>query len=110
MEDKEEKAHAEHLRQGQDHYRWRREHMEALSILRQVEAEIFAHEARILAHDAEIARHEEQIAHGAAHSDAPPPGEHADFAAAHATGSEHHAALFEAIRALVPHIEAVQPK
>ena len=104
MTETSEADHAEHLRQGQDHFRWRREHMEALAILKRAEAAIFAHEARILAHDAEIARHEEQIAHGDAHGDAPPAGEHDRFSEAHAKGGDHHDALLEAIRALDAHI------
>ena len=100
MNESQEKAHTEHLRQTQDHFRWRREHMEALVILKKAEAAIFAEEARIISHDAEIARHEEQIAHGAAHSEAPPSGEHAAFSRAHEDGAEHHAALLDAIRAL----------
>ena len=98
-------AHAEHLRQGQDHYRWRRQHMEALSILKRAEAAILAHEARILAHEAEITRHEEQIAHGDAHAEAPPPDEHARFTASHAKGAEHHEGLLDAIRGLETHLE-----
>ena len=31
MNDKIEAAHAEHLAQAQDHYRWHRDHMEALA-------------------------------------------------------------------------------
>mgnify|MGYP005871048309 CR=1 FL=1 len=100
MTDAHDAAHTEHLREAQDHFRWRREHMEALAILKRAEAAIFAHEGRILAHDAEIARHEEQIAHGAAHADAPPKDEHAQFSEAHQHGAEHHAALLEAIRDL----------
>ena len=100
MSDTTEKAHTEHLAQAQDHYRWRREHMEALAILKRAEAAIFAHEARILAHDAEIARHEEAIAHGTAHADAPPADEHARFTHDHAAGAEHHNALLDAIRGL----------
>jgi len=100
MNKDQEKAHAEHLRQGQDHFPWRREHMETLAILKKAEAAIFAEEARIVSHDAEIARHEEQIAHGPAHSEAPPPAEHAAFARAHEDGSEHHGALLAAIRAV----------
>ena len=98
-------AHAEHLRQGQDHYRWRQHHMEALAILKRAEAAIFAHEARILAHEAEIARHEELIAHGDAHAEAPPPDEHARFTRAHAEGVEHHEGLLDAIRGLERHLE-----
>ncbi|WP_179141924.1 hypothetical protein [Salibaculum halophilum] len=45
MNDTTEAAHAEHLAQAQDHYRWRRDHMEALAILKRAEAAIFAHEA-----------------------------------------------------------------
>jgi hypothetical protein len=105
MTDGTEAAHAEHLRQGQDHFRWRREHMEALAILKRAEAAIFAHEARILAHDAEIARHEEQIAHGDAHADAPPADEHARLTRAHDAGSEHHQGLLDAIRALEKHLQ-----
>lgn len=100
-------AHAEHLRQAQDHYRWRRQHMEALALLKRAEAAIFAHEARILAHEAEIARHEEQIAHGDAHAESPPPDEHARFTEAHDAGSERHARLLDAIRALATPLEAV---
>ena len=98
-----ETAHAEHLAQAQDHYRWRHDHLEALSILKRAEAEIFAHQAQIMAHEAEIARHEEQIAHGNAHAAAPPEGEHAQFAKAHV--HEHNDALIAAIRALAPHLE-----
>ena len=108
MTDTNEAAHAEHLRQSQDHYRWRREHMEALAILKRAEAAIFAHEARILAHDAEIARHEEQIAHGNAHADAPPADEHDRFAEGHAKAGEHHNALLDAIRQLEKHLEGGQ--
>lgn len=104
MSDTTDHAHAEHLAQAQDHYRWHREHMEALATLKRAEAAIFAHEARILAHDAEIARHEELIAHGDAHADAPPAGEHARFARGHAEGAEHHKALLDAILALETHI------
>jgi hypothetical protein len=100
-------SHAEHLRQGQDHYRWRQEHMEALALLKRAEAAIFAHEARILAHEAEIARHEEQIAHGDAHADPLPPDEHARFTQAHDAGSAHHARLLDAIRALATPLEDV---
>lgn len=110
MNEDQEKAHSEHLRQAQDHFRWRREHMEALAILKKAEAAIFAHEARILAHDAEIARHEEQIAHGAAHSKTPPIGEHAQYASAHESGTEHHSALLEAIRGLGLHVDAAFAK
>ncbi len=105
MTDDTEAAHAEHLRQGQDHFRWRREHMEALAVLKRAEAAIFAHEARILAHDAEIARHEEEMAHGDAHADAPPAGEHARLTQAHDAGTEHHQGLLDAIRALEKHLE-----
>lgn len=108
MNEDQEKAHGEHLRQAQDHFRWRREHMEALAILKKAEAAIFAHEARILAHDAEIARHEEQIVHGAAHSKTPPSGEHAEFTSAHESGVEHHAVLLDAIRGLGPYVAAVR--
>jgi len=104
MTESSDAAHAEHLHQGQDHYRWRQEHMEALAILKRAEAAIFAHEARILAHDAEIARHEEQIAHGDAHADAPPSDEHTRFAKDHAAGAEHHKGLLAAIRALEAHV------
>ena len=99
-----EAAHAEHLAQAQDHFRSRREHMEALAILRRAEAAIFAHEARILAHDAEIARHEEQIAHGESHADASPADEHTRFTRDHAAGAEHHEALLDAIRRLETHL------
>ncbi len=40
MTDTQQTAHAEHLRQEQDHYQWRREHMEALAILKRAEAAI----------------------------------------------------------------------
>ena len=105
MSDGTEAAHAEHLRQGQDHFRWRREHMEALALLKRAEAAIFVHEARILAHDAEIARHEEQIAHGDVHADAPPQDEHTRFEQAHEAGTEHHQGLLDAIRALEKHLK-----
>ena len=106
MSDTTENAHAEHVAQAQDHYRWRRDHMEALAILKRAEAAIFAHEARIVAHNAEIARHEEAINHGDAHADAPPAGEHASFTKAHAAGAEHHDGLLAAIRALSQHLES----
>ena len=93
-------AHAEHLAQSQDHFRWRHDHLEALAILKRAEAEIFSYQARIVAHEAEIARHEEQIAHG----DTPPAGEHAHFAKAHPR--EHDDGLIAAIRALGVHLEA----
>jgi hypothetical protein len=105
-----ETAHAEHLRQGQDHFEWRREHMEALAILKRTEAAIFTHEARIIAHDTEIARHEEQIAHGAAHSSTPPSGEHSRFSEAHESMVEHHVDLLNAIRGLEPFIAAGDDK
>ncbi|MFV0368883.1 MAG: hypothetical protein ACK5KM_10520 [Hyphomicrobiaceae bacterium] len=98
-----EADHAEHLAQAQDHFRWRHDHLEALSILKRAEAAIFAYQARIVAHEAEIVRHEEQIAHGDAHAKPPPAGEHAQFAKAHT--HEHNDSLFTAIRALVPHLE-----
>ncbi|MEM6849292.1 MAG: hypothetical protein AAF580_14690 [Pseudomonadota bacterium] len=94
-----ETAHAEHLSQVQDHYRWRHDHLEALSILKRAEAAIFAYQARIMAHEAEITQHAEHIAH----AEAPNHAEHAHFAKAHA--HEHNDALIEAIRALAPHLE-----
>lgn len=110
MSENQEQAHAEHLRQVQDHFRWRQEHLEALATLRKAEAAILDHEARILAHDAEIARHEEAIAHGGAHADVPPAGEHGDFAHAHNDGAGGHTGLIEAIRALLPHLEQAAGK
>ena len=106
MTDMSQRAHTDHLAQSQDHFRWRREHMEALAILKRAEAAIFEHEARILDHDAEIARHEEAINHGNAHADAPPAGEHARFKKAHAEGAEHHDGLLAAIRALSQYLES----
>lgn len=97
-----ETAHSEHLAQSQDHFRWRHDHLEALSILKRAEAAIFSYQARILAHEAEIARHEEQIAHGDAHAGAPPAGEHAQFIKAHP--HEHNDGLLAAIRALEAHL------
>lgn len=97
MNHAEEAAHKEHLRQIQDHFRWRAEHMKAFAMLKRVEATLLSHEARILAHDAEIRRHEEAIAHGDAHAPQPPGDEHARFAQAHANHSEHHAALVDAV-------------
>lgn len=105
MTDVTQRAHTDHLEQSQDHFRWRREHMEALAILKRAEAAIFAHEARILDHDAEIARHEEAINHGDTHAEAPPAGEHAQFTHDHAEGAEHHQGLLDAIRALDAHIK-----
>lgn len=99
-----EDAHSEHLAQAQDHLRWRHDHLEALSILKRAEAVIFAYQAQIVAHEAEISRHEEQIAHGDAHAEAPPAGEHAQFAKAHS--HEHNDGLLAAIRALEPHLKA----
>jgi hypothetical protein len=95
--------HTEHLTQTQDHYRWRHDHLAALSILKRAEAAIFAFQARIVAHEAEISRQEEQISHGDAHAEAPPAGEHARFAKAHP--HEHNDALLAAIRALEPHLK-----
>jgi hypothetical protein len=91
MSDMTDQAHAEHLAQAQDHYRWRREQMEALAILKRAEAE--------------TARHEEQIAHSEPRADAPPADEHARFTHDHAAGAEHHNALLESIRALDAHIK-----
>lgn len=99
-----EDAHSEHLAQAQDHFRWRHDHLEALSILKRAEAVIFAHQAQIVAHEAEISRHEEQIAHGDAHTKAPPADEHDRFAKAHP--HEHNDGLLAAIRALEPHLKA----
>ena len=104
MTEQTDTAHSEHLAQTQDHFHWRREHMEALAILKRAEAAIFEHEARILAHDAEIARHEEAISHGDAHAEAPPAGEHAEFVGAHQRGAEHHDGLLAGIRALSAHL------
>lgn len=98
-----ETAHSEHLAHAQDHFRWRHDNLEALSILKRAEAAIFAYQARIVAHEAEIARHEEHIAHGNSHTEAPPEDEHANFAKAHL--HEHNDGLLAAIRALVPHLE-----
>ncbi|GAA6200462.1 hypothetical protein [Aquicoccus sp. SU-CL01552] len=98
-------AHSVHLREGRDHDRWRQEHMEALAVLKRVEAAIFTHEARILAHDVEIARHEEQIAHGDANADAPQAEAHDRLLKAHEASSEHHKGLLDAIRALAVHLE-----
>lgn len=99
MTTSDETAHAEHLAQSQDHFRWRHDHLEALSILKRAEAAIFQYQARIIAHEAEIARHEDQIAHGE-HGKA---GEHAQFAKAHS--HEHNDGLLAAIRALEPHLK-----
>lgn len=99
MTDTSQTAHTDHLAQSQDHFRWRREHMEALAILKRAEAAIFDHEA-------EIARHEEAINHGDAHADTLPAGEHDRFAKAHADGAENHDGLLAAIRALSQHLES----
>ncbi len=97
-------AHSEHLAQAQDHFRWRHDHLEALSILKRAEAAIFAYQARIIAHEAEISRHEEHIAHGDVHAAAPAAGDHTHFAKAHA--HEHNDGLLTAIRALELHLKA----
>lgn len=99
MTTSDEKAHADHVAQTRDHFRWRHDHLEALSILKRAEAAIFAYQARILAHEAEIVRHEDQIAHAEASSE----GEHARFTKAHP--HEHNDGLLAGIRALVPHLE-----
>jgi hypothetical protein len=106
MDDAQNKAHSEHLQHQQEHFQWRQEHMQALAILKRAEAALFVHEARILAHDAEIARHEEAIAHGDTHVATPAEGEHAAFRTTHAAGSEHHAELIKAIRALEPYVSS----
>lgn len=84
---------------SQDHFRWRHDHLEALSILKRAESAIFAYQARILAHEAEIERHEDHIAHG----ETPPAGEHAHFTEVHPR--EHNDGLIAAIRALGAHLE-----
>lgn len=96
-----EADHTEHLAQAQDHFRWRHDHLEALTILKRAEAAIFAYQARIVEHESAIARHEEQIAHGS--SEASGRTEHAHFTKSHP--HEHNDGLFAAIRALLPHLE-----
>jgi len=93
-------AHTEHLAQSRDHFRWRHDHLEALSILKRAEAAIFSYQARILAHEAEISRYEEQ----ADPAEPSPADGHAQFAKAHP--SEHNDGLLAAIRALEPHLES----
>lgn len=105
MKKTEETMHAEHLKQTQDHFRWRREHLEALATLKRAEAALMLHKARIVGHEAEIARHEEQIAHGTAHSPAVETGEHARMAHDHSAGAEHHAGLLEAIKAVAAQLD-----
>jgi len=97
--------HTEHLKQAQDHFRWRREHLEALATLKRAEAALMLHEARIVGHEAEIARHEEQIAHGRAHAPAVETGEHARMARDHGHGAEHHAGLLDAIKAVAAQLD-----
>lgn len=100
-----ETMHSEHLKQTQDHFRWRREHLEALATLKRAEAALMLHEARIVGHEAEIARHEEQIAHGTAHAPAVDTGEHARLAHDHSQGAEHHAGLLDAIKAVAAQLD-----
>ncbi|MBD3788676.1 MAG: hypothetical protein IE922_17275 [Sphingomonadales bacterium] len=98
-------THDIHLHQQHDHALWRQRHMEALSILKRVEARIYAHEARILAHEAEIARAEYPQAHQTAAAEAAMAAEDARFTAAHEAEARHNPGLFDAIRALVPHLD-----
>lgn len=100
--DTQETAHADHVAHSQDHYRWRRDHLEALAILKRAEAAILSYQARILAHDAEIARHEEDISHGDASHEHE--HDHDKYARAHQRGREHNQGLLDAIGALVPHL------
>jgi hypothetical protein len=100
MTSSDNKMHAEHLKQAQDHSRWRREHLEALAILKQAEAALMLHEAQIVGHEAEIARHEEHIARGTGHGADADEGMHANQAHDHAHNREQHAGLLEAIKAV----------
>jgi hypothetical protein len=65
----EEKEHAEHVKFSQDHYKWRSQHMQALTVLKRIEARILDQESRIIAHEAEISADEEFFAHGPADAD-----------------------------------------
>jgi hypothetical protein len=100
MTSSDNKMHAEHLKQAQDHSRWRREHLEALAILKQAEAALMLHEAQIVGHEAEIARHEEDVAHGTGHAAAADEEMHTKQAYDHAHNSEQHAGLLAAIKAV----------
>jgi len=104
MNERQDTSHADQLRQGLEHHRWRREHVQALAILKRAEVAILDHKAEILAHDAAIARHDEQIELGEAHADASPADELARFADAHRAGAERHAALIDAIHAIATHL------
>jgi len=104
MTERQDTSHADHLRQSQEHYRWRREHVQALGILKRAEVAILDHKAQILAHDAVIARHEDPVEHDKAHAEASPVDELTRSANAHRAGAERHAALIDAIRALEAHL------
>ncbi len=105
MTSSDDTMHTEHLKQTQDHFRWRREHLEAMATLKRAEAILLMHEARIVGHEAEIARHEEQIAHGTAHAPQVAAGEHEKLSHAHAENAEHHAGLIEAIKAVAAQLD-----
>jgi len=104
MDETNEAAHIDNLHQGQEHFRWRKENMYALSILKRAEAAIYTQEAHIAAHDAEIALREERIAHGDAHADAPAPDEHKKMVHDHAAVGERHRELLDAIREIEAHL------
>lgn len=104
MNERQDTSHADQRRLGQEHHRWRREHAQALGILKRAEMTILEHKAQILAQDAVIARHEDPVEHGKAHAETSPVDELTRSANAHRAGAERHAALIDAIRALEAHL------
>jgi hypothetical protein len=100
-----EKEHAEHLKFSQDHYKWRSQHMQALAVLKRIEARILDQESRIIAHEAEIAAHEEFFAHGPGHASAPVTSEHAALSKEHKSSAENNSELIKAVLALKRYVD-----
>ncbi|MEF8793818.1 hypothetical protein [Thiohalorhabdus sp.] len=54
-----QQEHREHEADAEEHFRWSADHMHALSVLRQVEAQIYKHESAIQKHRLAIMQHEQ---------------------------------------------------
>jgi hypothetical protein len=78
--------------------------MQALAVLRRVEARILDQEATMIAHDDEIAAHEQFLQHGAQHASAPEAHDHASLSKLHKS-MENNEELVKAVLALRTHLD-----
>ena len=90
MTQESQQEHREHEADAEDHFRWSAEHMHALSVLRQVEAQIYKHESAIQKHRLAIMQHEQGMGGDMAET-------HQTLEERHEHSSEDHKHLLEAV-------------